>query len=66
MKNKFLYYFTKINTYIFFFCLIYFIPKTIVGGLFGFNNVILEIIYMIFSVCIIKMFISIDSPYTKN
>lgn len=62
---KFLHYFIKMNTYIFFISLIYFIQKIIIELIFGFKNIFIELLYILISVIIVIKYFHIGSPYEK-
>lgn len=62
---KFLHYFIKMNTYIFFITVIYFIQKFITKLIFGFENIFIEILYILISVIIVIKYFHIESPYKQ-
>ncbi|MBQ8298629.1 MAG: hypothetical protein IJX99_01980 [Clostridia bacterium] len=67
MKSKFLYYFTKINTYVFITCLLYYIQKFIINIFLKIpENLLLEVIYFALALLFIKKHVIIDSPYLKD
>ena len=65
---KFLHYFTKINTFVLFVCLGYFMAKYTVGliiyFLFG-KHLLFELIYIIVSISFCLKCVKISSPYAK-
>jgi len=65
---KILHYILKINTFLLFICLFYFVSKFTLGlliNLFWKNNIMFECIYIVLSIIIVNKFIKVGSPYEK-
>lgn len=65
---KILHYISKVNTFIFILCVLYFCFKYTIGfiiNIFFEKSIIFEVLYIFLSIVIITKYIKISSPYQK-